>query len=77
MGFVKAFPAPYDAEKLVNALGECLTPFPVDEQRREMFLHTLLEGADVYDWDPDHLAAPRRIKNILKLIFELPDYQLN
>lgn len=77
VGFVKAFPAPYDAEKLVNALGECLTPFPVDEQRREMFLDTLLEGADVYDWDPDHLAAPRRIKNILKLIFELPDYQLN
>ncbi len=77
VGFVKAFPKPYDAEELVRALGECLTPFPVDEDRQDMFLATLLEGADVYDWNPDDLAAPRRIKNILKLIFELPDYQLN
>lgn len=77
VGFVKAFPTPYDAEELVRALGECLTPFPVDAHRRDMFLDVLLEGADVYDWNPDDLAAPRRIKNILKLIFELPDYQLN
>ena len=77
VGFVKAFPEPYDAEKLVRDMGECLTAFPVDDYRREMFLETLLEGADVYDWNPDAIAAPRRIKNILKLIFELPDYQLN
>jgi len=77
VGFVKAFPEPYDAEKLVRSMGGCLTPFPVDKDRQEMFLATLLEGADAYDWDPDDIAAPRRIKNILKLIFELPDYQLN
>lgn len=77
VGFVKAFPEPYDAEKLVRDMGECLTAFSVDEYRLEMFLETLLEGADVYDWNPDAIAAPRRIKNILKLIFELPDYQLN
>ncbi len=77
VGFVKAFPEPYDAEKLVRDMGEYLTAFPVGEDRLEMFLETLLEGADVYDWNPDDIAAPRRIKNILKLIFELPDYQLN
>ena len=77
VGFVKSFPNPYDAEKLVRSMGECLTPFPVDEGRHEMFMATLLEGADAYDWDPDDIAAPRRIKNIMKLIFELPDYQLN
>ena len=77
VGFVKAFPDVYDPQKLVRALGECLTPFPVNSEREELFMATLLEGADAYDWDPDDIAAPRRIKNILKLIFELPDYQLN
>jgi uncharacterized protein (DUF1800 family) len=74
--FIKLFPEPYDAVKLVAAVGECLTAFKVDEERKELFLATLLEGADVYDWNPDDPNAIRRITNLLKLIFELPEYQL-
>ena len=76
VGFVKSFPDPYDAAKLVRDMGECLMPFKVDSDREELFLATLLEGADVYDWDPDDRDALRRISNLVKLIFELPEYQL-
>lgn len=75
--FIKRFSTPYDPVKLIRAMGECLTPFRVDETREELFLATLLEGADIYDWNPDDPNAPRRITNFLKLIFELPEYQLN
>lgn len=74
--FIKRFPEPYDPVKLVRAMGECLTAFKVDAEREELFLATLLEGADTYDWNPDDPNAPRRITNFLKLIFELPEYQL-
>ncbi|MBT5830419.1 MAG: DUF1800 family protein, partial [Candidatus Latescibacteria bacterium] len=74
--FIKRFPDPYDPVKLVKSMGECLTAFKVDAEREELFLATLLEGADTYDWNPDDPNAPRRISNFLKLIFELPEYQL-
>jgi uncharacterized protein (DUF1800 family) len=74
--FIKRFPDPYDPIKLVKSMGECLTAFKVDAEREELFLATLLEGADTYDWNPDDPNAPRRISNFLKLIFELPEYQL-
>ena len=74
--FIKQFPDPYDPIKLIRAMGESLTAFKVDTEREELFLATLLEGADVYDWNPDDPNAPRRISNFLKLLFELPEYQL-
>jgi hypothetical protein len=74
--FIKTFPDPYDPVKLIRAMGECLTAFRVTAEHEELFLATLLEGADVYDWNPDDPNAPRRISNFLKLIFELPEYQL-
>lgn len=76
VNFIKQFPDPYDPVKLLRTMGECLTAFRVDSEREELFLATLLEGADVYDWNPDDPNAPRRISNFLKLIFELPEYQL-
>jgi uncharacterized protein (DUF1800 family) len=77
VAFIKSFPNPYDAKKLIHAAGESLTPFLVNPDREELFLSALLEGADVYDWHPDDPNAPRRISNFLKLLFELPEYQLN
>ena len=41
-----------------------------------MFLTVLLEGAEVYDWNPDATGAKFRMANLLKLILELPEYQL-
>jgi len=76
VNFIKKFPNPYDPVKLIREMGECLTAFRVNSEHEELFLATLLEGADVYDWNPDDPNAPRRISNFLKLIFELPEYQL-
>jgi len=75
--FVKSFSSPYDAAALIREMNESLTPFPIDTDREDLLLATLLEGADVYDWNPDDPNAPRRIANLLKLILELPEYQLN
>lgn len=74
--FIKTFPDPYDAVKLIREMGACLTPFEVRGEREELFLSALLQGAATYDWNPDDPAAPRRISGLLKMIFELPEYQL-
>ncbi len=76
VAFIKHFPDPYDAVKLVREMGECLTSFEMTGEREELFLSALLRGAAVYDWNPDDMAAPRRISDLLKMIFELPEYQL-
>ncbi|MBK34160.1 MAG: hypothetical protein CME26_01360 [Gemmatimonadetes bacterium] len=74
--FIKSFPNPWDATALVRSVGQCLTPFSVDPKRDELLLSVLLEGAEVYDWNPDEPGADLRIANLLKVLFELPDYQL-
>ena len=74
--FIKSFPSPWDATALVRSVGQCLTPFSVDPKRDELLLSVLLEGAEVYDWNPDEPGADLRIANLLKVLFELPDYQL-
>jgi hypothetical protein len=74
--YIKTFPDPWDAVKLVHSIGQCLTAFPVDPDREELFLSVLLEGAEVYDWNPDARGANSRISNLLKLILELPEFQL-
>jgi uncharacterized protein (DUF1800 family) len=74
--YIMRFPDPWDAVKLVRSMGECLTAFPVDAEREELFLSVLLEGAEVYDWNPGARGAGLRIANLIKLILELPEYQL-
>ena len=74
--YIKTFPNPWDATELVHSMGRCMTSFPVDAEREEMFLTVLLEGAEVYDWNPDATGAKFRMANLLKLILELPEYQL-
>jgi uncharacterized protein (DUF1800 family) len=76
VAYIKKFSNPWDAISLVRSMGQCMTPFAVDAEREEMFLSVLLEGAEVYDWNPDARGAERRISNLLKLILELPEYQL-
>ena len=74
--YIKTFPDPWDAVNLVRSVGQCMTSFPVDSEREELFLSVLLEGAEVYDWNPDARGADFRITNLLKLILELPEFQL-
>jgi uncharacterized protein (DUF1800 family) len=76
VAYIKSFPNPWDAIALVRSVGQCLTAFPVDKDREELFLSVLLEGAEVYDWNPDARGAEFRITNLLKLILELPEFQL-
>jgi uncharacterized protein (DUF1800 family) len=76
VAYIKTFPDPWDAVKLVRSMGACMTAFPVDAEREEMFLSILLGGAEVYDWNPDATGAELRISNLLKFILELPEYQL-
>lgn len=74
--YIKTFPNPWDAVELVRAVGRCMTAFPVDAEREELLLSVLLEGAEVYDWNPDAQGADTRVSNLLKLVLELPEYQL-
>ena len=73
---MKSLPDPYDAVKLVRQLAEGISAFKVAEAREALFLSVLLEGAEAYDWNPDDPAALRRIADLVKLIMELPEYQL-
>lgn len=76
VAYIKTFPNPWDAVELVRSVGRCMTAFPVDSDREDMYLSVLLEGAEVYDWNPDARGASFRIANLLKLVLELPEYQL-
>ena len=76
IAYIKTFPKPWDAVELVRSVGGCLSAFPVDAAREELYLSVLLEGAEVYDWNPDARGAGFRVANLLKLILELPEYQL-
>ncbi|MCZ6633250.1 MAG: DUF1800 domain-containing protein [bacterium] len=76
VAFVKSFPEPYDARKLVKTMGECLTSFAVDKEREELLLAVLLEGTEEINWNPDAIGADRRIRSLIKVIFELPEFQL-
>jgi uncharacterized protein (DUF1800 family) len=74
--FIRSMPNPWDAIELVRSLGRYLTPFEVDADRQELLLSVLLQGAEVYDWNLFDPNARNRVERLLKVVLELPDYQL-
>jgi uncharacterized protein (DUF1800 family) len=65
-----------NAEQLVEALAEYLLPFPLTTQLKTTLLDVLLDGTAAENWDPFAAGAEARIKNTLKVLLALPEYQL-
>jgi len=75
--FVRTFPDPEDAVKLIDDISKIFLQYPLSENRREYLLRTLLDGAEVYDWSTNDPQAEDRLKQFFKALMRLSEYQLS
>ena len=74
--FVQHFPAPDDAEQLVEDVYIYLLAMEPTEQVKDLLLQELLQGFEPYNWNTNIPSAEIRIRNLVKLTMKLSDYQL-
>jgi uncharacterized protein (DUF1800 family) len=76
VAFVKTFPEPKDAEKLLDAMIGLLLPVAISTDARATLLDELLGGGPAYEWDPDGSNAAPRIRACIIRMMNLGEYQL-
>ncbi len=63
-------------EAFVDEVASQLILYPLSKSKKTMLLDTLLEGAIPEDWSTSSPMAETRIKNFIKVLMRLPEYQL-
>ncbi len=76
IGFAQEFPDPNDPVALVSDICKHLCPLPVAPIRQEFLLETLLQGIEPENWSLAYPGAAQRIKDLLKVVMRLAEYQL-
>ena len=76
IAFAQMFPDPNDAASLISDLCAYLSPIPVTQARQGVLVETLLQGVDPDDWSLAYPGAGERIKDLLKVLMRLSEYQL-
>ena len=76
LAFARSFPSAENAAALVNDVCSQLLRYPLSNSKKSFLLNTLLEGASPADWSTSSPMALNRIKNFLKALMRLPEFQL-
>ena len=76
LAFLNGIPERDDVHAVLDRMLVLLLPLPVGDGIKERLLNTLLGGAPVYEWDPDHPSARQRVRSTLVEITRLAEYQL-
>lgn len=78
--FIAQFPEHTNAGKLIDNVGVLLLPRPLSIERKAALVATLTAGAPDYEWanilSSSPSTAARNMRDALRKIIELPDFQL-
>ena len=67
---------PNDAEKIVEDFARLFSPFPLSDTLKTQLLDILLDGAAIYDWTISDASAEGRLKNLMRHMMRMPEFQL-
>ncbi|MDP7071467.1 MAG: DUF1800 domain-containing protein, partial [Candidatus Marinimicrobia bacterium] len=67
---------PDDAEQIVEDLSRLFSPFPLSDTLKTQLLDILLDGAAIYDWTISDSSAEGRLKNLMRYMMRMPEFQL-
>ena len=70
----------YHIEQIVDNLSLIFLGVPIEQDLRNQLLNIALDGAEPYDWNinlPAYNAQWSRIKDLLKHVIRLPEFQLS
>ena len=67
---------PNDAEKIVEDFARLFSPFPLSDTLKTQLLDILLDGAAIYDWTISDANAEGRLKNLMRYMMRMPEFQL-
>lgn len=67
---------PDDAEQIVEDLSRLFSPFPLSDILKTQLLDILLDGAAIYDWTISDASAEGRLKNLMRHMMRMPEFQL-
>ena len=76
LAFANSFPAPNDASRLVDDMSEHLLRLKPTPLQRKYLLENLLNGTTIENWNINDPLAASRIRNFLKSLIYLAEYQL-
>lgn len=79
VAFAKTFPDPNDIHRLSADMALFFLNTPPSDKEAKLLFDALLDGGVDYEWnvdDPDQKPA-ERIRKFLKVVFQLPKYQLH
>lgn len=67
---------PNDAEQIVEDFSRLFSPFPLSDILKTQLLDILLDGAAIYDWTISDASAEGRLKNLMRHMMRMPEFQL-
>jgi len=80
LAFIQQFPNYTNADDLVTAVSALLLPRHLSDSRKANLISKLVGGGMSYEWTTmitsDKPTAARNFREVIKAIFELPDFQL-
>ncbi|MFN4144544.1 MAG: DUF1800 family protein [Runella sp.] len=75
--YARSFKTPEDATKLVDEMVNLFLQFPLSSAKKLTLLNTLLGSTILANWSTNTPGAEGQIRNLLKAIMRLPEFQLN
>ena len=76
LAYARTYTSSDNAIAFVNDVSGQLIRYPLSAYKKNLLLNTLLEGASPADWSTNSPMAGTRVKNFLKAMMRLPEYQL-
>lgn len=74
--YASTFSSSENAAAFVDDVTNQLIRYPISEYKKTLLLETLLEGTMPEEWTLTGQMAGSRVKNFLKVLMRLPEYQL-
>ena len=76
IGFVERFSDPNNPELLIDEMTDYLFAIQPSELTIDLLLEELLDGSEVYDWYIYNPGSDQRIKDVIKHMMRLEEFQL-
>jgi uncharacterized protein (DUF1800 family) len=80
LDLIQSVPSPNDADTCITAIAHVLLPRPLAPERKTALIAKMTSGAPSYEWtniwQNDKPTAARNMRDTIRAIVELPDFQL-
>lgn len=76
ISFAERFSNPYNPEILLQEFGDYFYSVLPSDQTMDLLLEELLDGSEIYDWDLYAMGSEQRLKDVIKHMMRLEEFQL-